>query len=79
MLKNLKCKKWWKAAGVRAVKTMAQAAVATIGASTMIHETDWLMVGSTALMSGVLSVLTSIAGIPECEESEEDEESEGGE
>lgn len=73
MLKNLKCKKWWKAAGVRAVKTMAQAAVATIGASTMIHEADWLMVGSTALMAGVLSVLTSIAGIPECEENEESE------
>ncbi len=60
-------KNWWKAAGVRAVKTVAQAAVATIGTTAMVSEVDWLVVGSTALLSGVLSLLTSIAGLPEVE------------
>lgn len=67
MFKNVKCKQWWKAAGVRAIKTMAQAAIATIGASTLITEIDWLMVGSATLMAGVLSLLTSISGLPEVE------------
>ena len=58
-------KKWWKAAGVRAVKTVAQAAVAAIGTTAMVSEVDWLVVGSTALMAGVLSLLTSVAGLPE--------------
>jgi len=61
-------KKWWKAAGIRAVKTVAQAAVAAIGTTAMLSEVDWLVVGSTALLSGVLSLLTSIAGLPEVEE-----------
>lgn len=61
-------KKWWKAAGVRAVKTVAQATVAAIGTTAMLSEVDWLVVGSTALLSGVLSLLTSIAGLPEVEE-----------
>ena len=60
-------KKWWKAAGIRAVKTVAQAAVATIGTTAMVSEVNWLVVGSTALLSGVLSLLTSIAGLPEVE------------
>lgn len=60
-------KKWWKAAGVRAVKTVAQAAVAAIGTTAMLSEVDWLVVGSTALLAGVLSLLTSIAGLPEVE------------
>ena len=60
-------KKWWKAAGIRAVKTVAQAAVAAIGTTAMLSEEDWLVVGSTALLSGVLSLLTSIAGLPEVE------------
>ncbi len=60
-------KKWWKAAGVRAVKTVAQAAVAAIGTTAMLSQVDWLVVGSTALLSGVLSLLTSIAGLPEVE------------
>ena len=59
--------KWWKAAGIRAVKTVAQAAVAAIGTTAMLSEVDWLVVGSTALLSGVLSLLTSIAGLPEVE------------
>ena len=58
-------KNWWKAAGVRAVKTVVQAAVAAIGTTAMVSEVDWLVVGSTALMAGVLSLLTSVAGLPE--------------
>ena len=69
-MKTLKSKAWWKAAGIRAVKTMAQAAIATIGASTMITETNWVMVGSATVMAGVLSILTSVAGLPEVEEEE---------
>lgn len=69
-MKTLKSKAWWKAAGVRAVKTMAQAAIATIGASTMITETNWVMVGSATAMAGILSLLTSVAGLPEVEEKE---------
>ena len=60
-------KNWWKAAGIRAVKTVAQAAVAAIGTTAMLSQVDWLVVGSTALLSGVLSLLTSIAGLPEVE------------
>lgn len=67
-MKTLKNKKWWAAAGTRAIKTMAQTAVATIGASTMITETNWVVVASATVMAGVLSVLTSIAGLPEVEE-----------
>ena len=58
-------KKWWKCAGIRALKTVAQTAVATIGTTAAFHEVDWLMVGSTALLAGVLSLLTSVAGLPE--------------
>ena len=60
-------KNWWKAAGVRAVKTVAQAAVAAIGTTAMFSEVNWLVVGSTALLSGMLSLLTSIPGLPEVE------------
>lgn len=59
---------WWKAAGVRAVKTICQTAIATIGAASLITEVDWLMVGSAAALSGVLSLLTSLAGLPEVED-----------
>ena len=64
-MNKLKDKQWWKAAGTRAIKTVAQAAVATIGASTLATEVNWLVVGSAALLAGVLSILTSIAGLPE--------------
>lgn len=67
-MKTLKNKKWWAAASTRAIKTMAQTAVATIGASTMITETNWIMVASATAMAGVLSILTSVAGLPEVEE-----------
>lgn len=58
-------KNWFKAAGVRAVKTVAQTAVATIGTSAVMGEVNWLMVGSASLLAGILSLLTSIAGLPE--------------
>ena len=57
--------KWLAAAGMRAVKTVAQTAVATIGTAAVMGEVDWLMVGSAALLAGVLSMLTSVAGLPE--------------
>lgn len=60
--------KWVKAAAIRAVKTIAQTAVATIGTSAMFSEVDWLVVGSTALLAGILSLLTSVAGLPEAKE-----------
>ena len=66
MFKNVKRKEWWKAAGVRAVITAAQTAVALIGAATLISDIDWVAVGSATLLAGVLSVLTSISGLPEC-------------
>ena len=56
---------WIKAAGVRAIKTVAQTAVATIGTAAVVGEVDWLMVGSASLLAGVLSLLTSVAGLPE--------------
>lgn len=58
-------KQWIKAAGVRAIKTVAQAAVAAIGTAATIGDVDWLVIGSTAILAGILSVLTSIAGLPE--------------
>ena len=65
---NVNTVKWAKAAGVRAVKTMAQTAVATIGTAAVRGAVNWSMVGSAAALAGVLSVLTSISGIPEVEE-----------
>lgn len=66
-----KTKKWAKAAGIRAVKTMAQTAVATIGVSALMSEVNWLVVGSSSLLAGILSVLTSVAGLPEINKTEE--------
>lgn len=64
---SVSTKEWWKAAGVRAVKSMAQSAVATIGVSTTIGTVDWKVVASTAIVTGILSLLTSVAGLPEVE------------
>lgn len=61
-------KNWLKAAGIRAVKTVAQTAVATIGTSVAMGEVNWVMVGSASLLAGILSLLTSVAGLPEVQE-----------
>ena len=60
-----KLKNWIKAAGIRALKTVAQTAAATIGTAAVLGEVNWMMVGSAALLAGVLSLLTSVAGLPE--------------
>ena len=64
-------KNWLKAAGIRAVKTVAQTAVATIGTSAVLRDVNWIMVASASALAGILSLLTSIAGIPEVKESDE--------
>lgn len=66
MMKNWK--NWAKAAGVRAIKTVAQTAVATIGTSAAMGDVNWALVGSASLLAGVLSLLTSVAGLPEVQE-----------
>lgn len=58
-------KKWIKAAGIRAIKTIAQTAVATIGTSAYLGEVNWIMVLSASVLAGILSLLTSVAGLPE--------------
>ena len=66
-----KWKSWLKAAGVRAVKTIAQTAVATIGTSALLAQVDWRMVISASILAGVLSLLTSVAGLPEVSDGAE--------
>lgn len=61
-------KSWIKAAGVRAVKTIAQTAVATIGTSAVLGDVNWAVVASASVLAGILSLLTSVAGLPELEE-----------
>ena len=60
-------KEWWKAAGIRALKTVAQTAIATIGTAAALGEVDWVMVASASALAGILSLLTSLAGLPEVE------------
>lgn len=69
-MKNFK--KWFKAAGMRAIKTIAQTAVATIGSSAIISEVNWIVVLSASALAGLLSLLTSVAGLPELKNGEND-------
>lgn len=64
-------KKWFKAAGIRAVKTVAQTALATIGTAALMGEVNWIALGSASLLAGILSMLTSVAGLPEVKNTEE--------
>lgn len=63
-----KFKKWFRAAGIRVIKTIAQTAIGVIGASAVISEVNWLTVLSSALLAGLISLLTSVAGLPEVKE-----------
>lgn len=67
-MKKVFTKEWAKATAVRAVKTVAQTAVATIGVSVAMSDVNWIAVGSASLLAGILSVLTSVKGLPEVEE-----------
>ena len=71
---NVDTIEWLKAAGIRAIKTMAQTAVAVIGSSAALGEVDWIFVGSSAVLAGIVSVLTSVAGIPEVPAVEDKDE-----
>lgn len=72
-MKNVFTKKWFRAAGIRALKTLAQTAVSMIGTCAVIGEVDWVAVASASVLSAILSVLTSVAGLPEVAEEEDAE------
>lgn len=72
MNKNLFSKKWWAAALVRMIKTISQTAIATIGTSAVLSAVDWKVVISASILAGLLSLLTSVAGIPEATSAKED-------
>lgn len=67
----MKTRTWWKAAGIRALKTLAQAAIAGIGTAAVMGEVNWIYVGSAAVLAAILSLLTSIAGLPEVGDGQE--------
>lgn len=58
-------RKWWRAAAIRALKTIAQTAIASIGTAAVLSDINWIMVGSASVLAGLLSLLTSLAGLPE--------------
>jgi hypothetical protein len=68
MAKNLTSIGWWKAAGIRAIKTVAQTAIATIGTAAVMSEVNWGVVASASVLAGILSLCTSLAGLPEVKE-----------
>lgn len=70
-MKNIFTLDWLKAAGIRALKTVAQTAIATIGTTALMNEVNWIVVGSASLLAGILSMLTSIAGLPELKDKDE--------
>lgn len=67
----LTSKAWWRAAGIRALRTVAQTALATIGTTALLEEVNWFMVVSASILAGILSLLTSLSGLPELPEEEE--------
>ena len=71
-MKKEKILTWLKCAGIRALRTVAQTAIATIGTSALLAEVNWIAVVSAAALAGVLSLLTSLAGLPECKDSTDD-------
>ena len=70
---NERTKKWIKAAGIRAIKTVCQTAVAMIGTSSVMGEVNWIAVASASVLAGILSLLTSVAGLPEVDQEQDDE------
>ena len=70
-MKKIINKEWFKAAGIRALRTVAQTAIATIGTSAAIEAVDWKLVLSASCLAGILSMLTSVAGVPELEKKED--------
>ena len=70
-MKNVFTKSWFRASGIRALKTIAQTAIATIGTAAVIGDVDWIAVASASVLAGILSMLTSIAGLPEVTEETE--------
>lgn len=67
-MKKIFTKEWWKAAGIRAIKTVAQTAIATIGTAAVMSQVNWVAVLSASCLAGILSLLTSLAGLPEVDE-----------
>lgn len=67
---KITCRKWINAAINRAIRTVAQAALGAIGTTAVFYEVDWKLIGGTALLAGVISILTSLSGLPECNEVE---------